>query len=161
MTTQFREEQKMTQWWIWALLFMLLSIAVYTFIQQNLLGNPVGNNPMPDYGVYIFLIFTIVLNYFIWKIKLITKVDEEGIHLIFIPFFKKQYLWTDIDSAEIVKYGFLGYGIRYSPKYGVVYNIDGPYGLALDLKNGKKRMIGTQKKEELQEWLNAYAPINV
>ncbi len=42
-------------------------------------------------------------------------------------------------------------GIWLFTKYGTVYNTRGNKGLALELKNGKKFLIGTQKMEELSE----------
>ena len=45
---------------------------------------------------------------------------------------------------------YLGWGIRFGPS-GRAYNTMGKIGLQLELKNGRKILIGTQKKEELKE----------
>ncbi|MGB5272717.1 MAG: hypothetical protein WBN39_01570, partial [Flavobacteriaceae bacterium] len=70
--------------------------------------------------------------------------------------FNKQFKWEDIDKAEIIKYRFVGFGIRLSFKYGTVYNIKGNLGMALHLKDGKKYLIGTQKPEELQKAIASF-----
>lgn len=44
-------------------------------------------------------------------------------------------------------------GIRFGSKYGTAYNMKGNYGLAIKLKNGQKFLIGTQKVEELGQFL--------
>ena len=43
------------------------------------------------------------------------------------------------------------YGIRLGSKYGTVYNMSGDKGLAIELNNGKKFVIGTQKELELKK----------
>ena len=54
--------------------------------------------------------------------------------------------------AEIVNYEFVGgWGIRLWTKYGTVYNTKGDKGLAIELQNGKKFLIGTQKATELSK----------
>jgi hypothetical protein len=70
----------------------------------------------------------------------------------FFPLIKKTTNWTEIKKVEVVNYGFVGgWGIRLWTKYGTVYNIKGNKGLAIELFNGKKYLIGTQKEIELNE----------
>ena len=67
------------------------------------------------------------------------------------PFVKKHFAWKDIQGAKTLRYGFVGgYGIRLLTPYGTVYNIKGKEGLALELKNGKKYLIGSQKTDEIE-----------
>nr|WP_315263057.1 hypothetical protein [uncultured Flavobacterium sp.] len=44
-----------------------------------------------------------------------------------------------------MNYKFLGFGVRLFTSYGTVYNTKGDTGLAIELKCGKKILIGTQK----------------
>lgn len=84
-----------------------------------------------------------------------TVLDDSGIHIRFFPVLKKTWSWSELSRAEIINYGFVGgWGIRLWTSYGTVYNIRGDEGLAIELKNGKKRLIGTQKKEELKQILD-------
>ena len=84
--------------------------------------------------------------------KLKSKIDHDKIELSFFPFVKKTIKWTEIKKAEVVNYGFVaGWGIRLSAKYGTVYNIKGNKGLAIELLNGNKYLIGTQKETEMDE----------
>ena len=71
--------------------------------------------------------------------QLKTTVDRNGIEMRFVPFIYKKITWNEIESAEVLNYGFVGgWGIRLWTKYGTVYNIKGNKGLAIKLKNGKQ-----------------------
>lgn len=66
-------------------------------------------------------------------------------------------LWTDIDSVSYVKYGFLGYGWRFSMKYGEINNVSGKEGIAVIMKNGSKYLLGTKRsKEEIDQLTRDY-----
>ena len=147
---EFKEKQKFTRWWIWLILIGLGAIAVYGFIQQIVFGVEFGNKPMSNVGIIIFTLFVFGFIYFNWYMTLITEITNGGIKMRFIPFVKKEIQWSELKSAKIVDYGFVGYGIRLGSKYGTVYNMNGNKGLAIELNNGKKFVIGTQKEMELK-----------
>ena len=147
---EFKEKQKFTQWWIWLILIGLGAIAVYGFIQQIVFGVEFGNKPMSNVGIIIFTLFVFGFIYFNWYMTLITEITNGGIKMRFVPFVKKEIQWSELKSAKIVDYGFVGYGIRLGSKYGTVYNMNGNKGLAIELNNGKKFVIGTQKEMELK-----------
>ena len=72
----------------------------------------------------------------------------------FTPFVSKCIPWTNIKHAEVINYGFVGgWGIRLGGTYGTVYNIKGRKGLSIELKDGHKFIIGTQKPEELRHFI--------
>ena len=150
MKIQFKEKQKFTQWWIWLILIGLGSIAVYGVVQQIFFGIEFGSKPMSNIGIIIFAFCVLGFIYFFWYMKLITKINDNGIKMQFVPFVKKEIKWNELKSAKIVNYGFVGYGIRLGSKYGTIYNTNGNIGLAVELNNGKKFVIGTQKKTELK-----------
>mgnify|MGYP000005578996 CR=1 FL=1 len=83
-----------------------------------------------------------------------TTIDHSKITIYFFPFTKRTLHWSEILRADIIDYGFVfGWGIRLTHKHGTVYNTKGRIGLALQLKNGKKLIIGTQKRTELAAFL--------
>ena len=89
-----------------------------------------------------------------------TEIDSKAIHINFVPLKKKRFEWSEIQSAEIIDYGFVGgWGIRLGTKYGTVYNTKGSEGLWLTLKDGKQFVIGTQRKDELQKHLDKYSKL--
>ena len=133
----FKEVQKFTQWWLW---LSLLGVGAALFYIQSNLG--------PIILIAISLLFL--------TMRLITRIDETGIHYRFFPFVSKYYSWSEIASARMIDYGFVGgWGIRLFTSYGTVYNIKGSKGLAVELKDGRKFCLGTQRPKELQKVLSA------
>ena len=107
---------------------------------------------MSDFGLIIFSMFIFGLIAMFWFMRLKTEIDQNEIRINFFPFIKKRVNWKEIKNAEIVNYGFVGgWGIRLWTKYGTVYNTKGDKGLAIELLNGKKILIGTQKETELRK----------
>ncbi|WP_024479996.1 hypothetical protein [Cellulophaga baltica] len=150
----FHEEQKFTQWWLWLLLLAPIVILFYTLVKPILEDpNQANGNfsfsliPSNDFWISLGLMLVVLILFMLLKLK--TTLSQDYIQVSFFPFFTKKWNWSEINTAEIVTYGFVGYGIRLSLKYGTVYNIKGNQGLAIHLKNGKKLMVGTQKPEEL------------
>ncbi|MCM4151707.1 hypothetical protein DHD05_08905 [Arenibacter sp. N53] len=144
MKKEFKEEQKFTQWWLWVPLIGIGFIPIYGIYKQLFLKEQFGTKPMSDLGLIIFLIivFSLILLFACMRLK--TVIDNENLRMSFFPFIKKNVIWDDIKNAKIVDYGFVGgWGIRLGTKYGTIYNISGSKGLAIELKNGKKFLIGT------------------
>ena len=94
----------------------------------------------------------IVFVAFFWKMELITNINNEGIKIKFFPFTNKEIKWEEIEQVKVINYGFVGgWGVRFGTKHGTIYNTSGRFGLALELKNGKKFCIGTQNEKELNK----------
>ena len=148
----FKETQRFTQWWLWLLLAGISILPVYGIIQQLMLNEPWGDNPMPDWGLIVYAVGNAAIVYFIYAINLKTWIHPDGVRVSFPPFFRnKHFSFDDMVSAEVVTYGFVGYGLRISLKYGTVYNIKGNKGLAITMKNGKNFLIGTQHPAQVDE----------
>ena len=150
MKLLFEEQQKFTQWWLWLLLATVAIVPFYAFFQMLFISDDFGENLLSDKSVLVtFLVFMIVIVFFL-VVKLKTEIDQEELRLRFLPFTKKTVKWSDVKSARVLKYGFVGgWGIRLFTHYGTVYNTKGNKGLAIELENGDNFLIGTQKQEEL------------
>ena len=156
MGVRFEEKQRFNQWWLWALLIVIALVPAYGVYKQIILDEPFGNVPLPDSVLMLFLLFTLLMIGLFWITELRTVIDDEAIRIKYVPLTSKEFKWEDIARAELVDYGFVGgYGIRMGTKYGTVYNTRGKMGLAVELKNGKKYCIGTQRAEELSSFLKA------
>jgi len=152
MKIEFREEQKFTQWWLWLILILAGILPMVGIYKQIILDEPFGDNPMSDLGLIILTVFIFLLIGLFTLMKLRTKIDRDKIEMSFFPFIKRTAKWSEIKKAEVQDYGFVGgWGIRLWTKYGTVYNIKGDKGLAIELHNGKKYLIGTQRETELKE----------
>ena len=157
MKNEFKEEQKFTQWWLWLILIPIGVLPIFGIYKQIILGKQFGDKPMSNFGLIIFSVFICSLIGLFLIMKLKTSIDKDGIRMNFFPFTKKSVEWNEIKSAQVVNYGFVGgWGIRLWTKYGTVYNMRGNKGLAIELKNGKKFLIGTQKETELNNVVEKY-----
>lgn len=153
----FEEEQRMTQWWIWLFLIALAGFFLYAVYKQLIVGEPFGQNPLSDTGLIIFSAVIIGVVLLFLTIRLQTRIDEKGIQMNYAPFgVKKMAVWEEMESADVVKYGFVGYGIRWGSSHGTVYNVKGNKGIAIVLKNGKKYLIGTQQPETVSTLLKEF-----
>jgi len=154
MKIKYKEEQKFTQWWLWLILIGIGIIVILGLYKQLIVGEKLGNNPMSDLGLLITSVFVFGLIAMFWFMRLKTEIDQNEIRMHFFPFIKKRVNWKTIKRAEVVNYGFVGgWGIRLGTKYGTVYNTKGNKGLAIELLNGKKFLIGTQREDELNKIL--------
>lgn len=152
----FQEKQKFTQWWLW---MILLTPAFFIFYElllplfrgnSNTSGNVAVSVVIPNESLVALFILLLVLG-FMYFSTLKTTVHSDRIVVRHLLFVKKEWFWNEVQSVEIIKYGFVGYGIRFSMNHGTVYNVKGNKGLFLKLKNGKKRLLGTQKPKELEK----------
>jgi hypothetical protein len=149
MEAVFKEKQKFTQGWLWLFLIGIGIFQVYALSSQLIKGVYFGDKPMSNIGLIIFTIIPFGIIILFWYIKLETEIDEKEIRVKFTPLVKKSFRWENIKTATVIQYKFVGYGIRLFTSYGTVYNTKGNMGLAIELKNGEKFLIGTQKASEL------------
>jgi hypothetical protein len=154
MNIAFKENQKLSGW-VFALLIPIGLLFAYGIYQQIFLGEPFGTKPAPDTVLIVGSIFIFSLIAFFFALNLETKIDQAGIKIRAFLFIKKEIKWENITKAEVLDYGFIGgWGIRFTQKYGTAYNTKGKIGLALQLKNGKKLLIGTQRGPEIEKILS-------
>jgi len=95
---------------------------------------------------------------FMYTLKLTTEVRRDGIHLRFFPMFRQTIPLSQIRRhyartyRPIVEFG--GWGVRYGWK-GKAYNVSGNRGVQLELADGKRLLIGSQRPEELAQAIEA------
>ena len=161
MKPLFTEKQKFTQWWLWLLLLGIGMIPTIGIYKQFIIGEEFGSKPMSNVGLILFSVFIYPLIAFFYLLQLKTKITSEEISFTFFPLASKKVNWKDVSGVKIVNYGFVGgWGVRLWTKYGTVYNTKGKIGLAIELKNGKKFLIGTQKETELKNVLREITSLN-
>ena len=155
----YRETQHFRQLWLWALVLFIALLSIYGAFQQLILGKPFGNNPAPDSVMVILaIIFGIVLPLFMFTTNLTTEVHDDGLYIRFFPFHLsfRRIAIEEIRRFEVCTYSpikdYGGWGIRFGRK-GKAYNVSGNRGVKLELSNGKRLLIGSQKPEELAEAL--------
>jgi hypothetical protein len=149
----FREQQHFRQWWVWLLVLGVAALQWWGFMQQIVLGQPWGNNPGPDWMMWLFwLLFGIGLPLFFYMLALVVTVTPEHIVISYRPLTKRIIPLADIESVEVRTYQALreygGYGLRGSPR-NAAYNVSGHQGVALILRDGRRVMIGSLRVGEL------------
>lgn len=150
----FREVQKFRQVWLWALVIAITGMQWAAAVEQLLFRRPFGDNPMQDIPLIIYLvIFGVGLPALFFFSQLITEVRDDGIYIRFSPFHRtfRRIAFSEIKQCEVLNYrpirDYGGWGIRVSCK-GKAYNVSGDSGVQIELLNGDRLLIGSQRADE-------------
>jgi len=152
----FRENQKFNQWWIWILIIGVNGLIGYAIIQRVMLGKPFGDHLASNFGLFMVLGLPLLIALLFYCLKLETVITRDGIYVKFFPFYLKfkHYSWEEIQNLYVRKYNpimeFGGRGLR-GFRRNRALNVSGNMGLQLELKEGKRLLIGTRKAEELDD----------
>jgi len=156
----YREVQRLTQLWIWALMLVPTALIWWGFVQQVALNRPWGDRPVSDLSLTIIWLLTgIVLPLLLAAVNLSTVVQGDVIRLRYFPLWRKTIRLADIAECTartyrpIREYG--GWGIRWAPRNGWAYNVRGNRGVQLVLANGKRLLIGSERAEDLAAAIDA------
>lgn len=149
---EFYEIQRFRQWWLWLIIIFVIGFSAYNSIENAEFFTPA------ELAVSSAVLFLIFLLFFI--IKLETKINTLGIRVRLYPFHLqfKYYPWKNIQQAYIREYSPLmdygGWGLRLGLfGRGKAYTVSGDLGLQIVFKDGKKLLIGTQKSNEINQFL--------
>ena len=163
----FHEQQQFRQPWVWLLLLIIAACVggmfAYGIYTQLYLGQAWGDRPMSDTALVVSAalstLITAGLALLFYKLKLVTLVDPEGIHIRFFPLSNRTIPFDNIISCKVRTYKpireYGGWGIRFSRK-GRAYNVSGDRGVQLELTKGMPVLIGSQKAEQLADAINKY-----
>jgi len=162
---EYQEKQRFNQWWLMLLMGGVSILIYYGSISQWITGIPFGDKPLSDMGLLFPVVLITVVNLGMFAGGLTTRVDEKGIAVRFTPFIWKEkfYSWTDLAEVKVREYRPLaeygGWGVRGFGKNRAL-NVSGNKGLQLVMKDGSKMLIGTQKPEELEDFLKSLPAAN-
>lgn len=163
----FKEEQKLTQFRVYLILILIVSIFLVfigiAFYGDNLNTADKDNSLQSLLKGALFVLPVLILITIVkLKMRLIVEIRDEGIFYKYVPIISKfrQIPFGDIERYEIRKYRplieYRGWGIRdrglrrKQKKWGIAYTAKGTTGLQLYLKSGKKVLIGTQRSEAIK-----------
>jgi Family of unknown function (DUF6141) len=154
----FREVQRFTPPWLWALLVMATVFAWFAFIYElfDSLSDS-GQDGEIWITALVWVLVGIGLPALFITSKLVVEVRRDGLYYRYHPYHRGMHRigLGEISKAEPRTYRpikeFCGWGIRLSLKKGIgkAYSVYGNRGLQLELSNGKKILFGSQKAEEL------------
>lgn len=135
-------------------------IVWYGFIQQIVFGIPFGDNPAPDFAMWlVWLLIGIGLPILLWRARLEVRVQQGQLEYAWYPLIDRAVQLSDIKSAEaktyrpIMEYG--GWGLRWGGRRGWAYSMRGNRGVFIECHDGKCFLLGSQKADELADAINA------
>lgn len=155
----FKEEQRFTQTWYWFLIAAAFVVPMIFLVNQLIIEAKANSEEMAELEFSLILIVVIGagLSFLFWRMKLIIEITQLELRFKYPPFLPK---WKIIKKDEIehfevrkykpiIEYG--GWGIKTRvKKQNIAYNVKGNIGLQLYLKNGRKILLGTQKKQAIE-----------
>jgi len=149
----FRETQRFRQLWLWLPLLALMALAAYAFIQQLVLGHPVGTRPLPDGLAWVLLpLLGLGVPGGFAMLRLETRLEADHLLVRFFPLRTRRIPYRKIASAEAVTYRPLldygGWGIRLGAG-GWAYTVSGRRGVRLTFSDGTHLLVGSQAPEAL------------
>jgi len=158
----FVEEQRFNQWWLYVILAIPLLVLLLPYIFNKDIA--IHSDEGTIIGISISLITILIVSILILTIRLKTKINENGIYYQFYPlnFNEKHIPWREISRCYVRKYkplteyGGWGFKSGIGRGKGRALNIRGNYGIQLELINGKKLLLGTQIKSEVEKVLLTY-----
>ncbi len=159
----FNETQRFNQWWLKLIHIASIIFLCYSLYHWYFANKAVGNvDPNDSIGQLIVIVSILPILMLFYFLKLRTEIDESGIQYQFLPFHfsAKKIAWTDIQNCyvrtynPIMEYG--GWGYRTSFGKGRAFNVKGNKGIQIELKSGKKILIGTQKQEQAKKVITLY-----
>jgi len=154
----FREVQRFTQPWLWALVLVAAGGAWFFFIFE------LFSSLSPDRGAgdlwitaLVWVLVGLGLPALFIFCRLVVEVRGDGLYYRYHPFHRGTHRigWDEIKTAEartyspIKEYG--GWGIRgaWRRSKGKAYNVYGNRGLQLELVDGRRILFGSQQADEL------------
>ena len=139
----FHEDQQFRQPWVWVVLLVVTVVVVVVVA--------VGHSWWLG---LIVLLLDLAMAGLLYSLKLTTQVRDDGVHLRFSPLVRQSIPFGQIGRSyvrtyrPILEYG--GWGVRYGWK-GKAFNVRGNRGVQLELLDGKRLLIGSQRPEELAQ----------
>lgn len=164
----FEEHRSLRQPWVWIVVaaasLTMIGVLGYGPYQQLHLGKPFGTNPVSDNGLILLSVIcfaiSVALPLLVLKMRLHVRVSRNELCVRYAPFVNRRIPLKTITCCEAVDYRPLrdygGWGIRFTlTGKDRAYNVHGNRGVQLELSNGKRVLIGSQRPEELASAIEA------
>lgn len=150
----FREVQGFKQWIFMVPIIVVAAIVWWQFVQQVILSNPQGEEPIPDWLAWVLtILFGIGLPILASRLRLVTEVRPGRVTLRLAPFQSRTIAAEEIMKAVVRQYSALkeygGWGVKTSRWNGRAYVAHGDKGVQLVLATKELVLIGSQRPEEL------------
>ena len=121
--------------------------------RQILWHHPWGNPPVTNGNLLFLTILALAVYFRLITVRLVTELRPEQLSVAMKGFWRKtRVAIKDIRSAAAVEYDpateYRGYGVRRGPR-GQAYIASGNKAVQLELRDGRKLLVGSQRPKEL------------
>lgn len=147
----YQETQKMTQAWIWLPLLAIMGTWLWAITHFAIVGNDLNGSTISTPALLALGSIPLSLLTLFYFIELKTVPAGDVLEIQLNPFMTERIHSSEIVRTELVTYGFIGYGYRFSKQYGTIFNAKGSTGVLIYKNRGEKVLIGTQQPETLQQ----------
>lgn len=144
----FAERQGFLRPWWWLVLSVnLVPTGLLLFAFQR---------HFPPMTLLLLAIFLVPAGLFAW-LRLDTRLDAAGISYRMRPLGPHRLAWAEVRRAYVREYSpigeYGGWGIKGWSFKDYAFNVAGRQGLQLELADGRRILLGTQRPEELRQAL--------
>ncbi len=154
-TILYHEVQRFRQWWFWLIIIVTVGVGVTNTLMTA----------SDDKSIFPFIFIPVLVLLLLFSMNIDTKITEQGIDVKSFPLMirGRHFAWSDIakaytrEYAPIKEYG--GWGIKGSYN-NRAFNVSGKQGLQLELKDGRRVLIGTKKPSEIDTILKSINKYN-
>ncbi len=152
----FREVQHFRRSWLWLVVLLPTILAWWPFVRQVLGGQPVGQHPLPDWGVWlVWLLIGVGLPLFFGLLRMEVELTDRELTIVYRPLARRRVLLAEILQVEVRHYNALkeygGWGVKGWSRDKMAYNVSGDQGVELRLKDGRSLLVGSRRPDELAE----------
>ena len=150
----YHEVQAFRQWPAGLLLAMPPAAMIFIACRQIVWHRPWGNPPTSNGGLMFLSVLLVLVYVRLITVRLVTDLRPEELQVRLRGLFRRRKIpLGEVRTARTVEYDairdFGGYGIR-SGRRGRAYTARGNKGVELELRDGRKILIGSQQPTELQ-----------
>jgi hypothetical protein len=148
----FHEVQRLRQWHIRIVLALPPAALLFITIRQVVFHHPWGAHPISNGGLIFLTILLVAVYLRLITVRMVTDVDSGELAIGMRGLWRRRRIpLSAIRSAKPVEYNppdYGGYGIKSGP-LGLAYIADGNRAVQVELSDGRKLLIGSQRAEEL------------
>ena len=147
------QESSTFAWWVHLIIWFCALACIVPVLSPILTG---GERPLRDVAPMVAIGLSIPTLLYLLFGSLRTRVTTEAVEISwgFSGIIRKKVPFSEIEGMEPVTYSpireFGGWGIRFGFQgQGKAYNVSGNLGVQLEMSDGERLLVGSQRPQEL------------